>query len=161
MNQLASFIRELENRGLLEFDVLNDDESSFANRFMIQKYVYLARYFDFDLGYNFGMYLHGPYSRHLADDYYNLAEIRAYDETKYLDLASEDLNGILSETFFEFVGGKDPGWLEAATTLLSLKPHFNDRKLLVERTANMKSHIPEHRIESILRTLEEENLVTP
>lgn len=158
---LASFIRELEDRGLLEFDILNDDEDSFTNRFLIQKYVYLARCFDFNMGYHFGMYLHGPYSRGLADDYYELAEMRAYDERQYRDLASEDLNGILSETFFEFVGGKDPEWLEAATTLLSLRPHFDDRKLLIERTANMKSHIPEHRIESILKTLEEETLVTP
>lgn len=157
---LPAFIYALEDRELLEFNIMGDDERSFSNRFMIQKYVYLASHFDFDMGYHFGMYLHGPYSRGLADDYYELAEMRAYDERQYLDLASEDLNGILSETFFEFVGGKDPEWLEAATTLLSLRRYFDDRNLLVERTANMKSHIPEHRIESILRTLEEENLIT-
>jgi uncharacterized protein YwgA len=59
MNLLLSFIQELEDRGLLEFDILNDDEHSFTNRFMIQKYVYLARYFGLDMDYHLGMYLQG------------------------------------------------------------------------------------------------------
>lgn len=79
MNLLPSFIQELEDRGLLEFDILNDDEHSFTNRFMIQKYVYLARYFGLDMDYYLGMYLHGPYSKGLADDYYELAKLKDYD----------------------------------------------------------------------------------
>ena len=163
---LPAFIYALEDRGLLDFDILGNDERSFANRFMIQKYVYLAKYFGLDMGYGFGMYLHGPYSRTLADHYYQLAEENAMEEVvleeEEIGFMSRpsDLNGLQVERFFDFVNGKDPVWLEAATTLLSLRPYFGDRKLLVERTANMKSHIPEHKIESILRTLEEKILVT-
>jgi uncharacterized protein YwgA len=160
---LSAFIHALEDRGLLKFDILGNGERSFDNRFMIQKYVYLARYFNLEMGYGFSMYLHGPYSRSLADDYYDLA----IDEAMEAEFGpgsvsrTSDLNGLQVNTFFEFVNGRDREWLEAATTLLSLSRHFTDRRRLLERTTNMKDHIPEGRIESILRTLEKNGLVSP
>lgn len=157
---LPAFIHTLEDKGLLEFNVLGDDGRSFQNRFMIQKYVYLARYFGLNMGYSFGMYLHGPYSSTLANDYYELAESEAiadmYGESIPRDL---DLNGLDQSSFFHFVNKRVPEWLEAATTLLSLSQHIINKGRLIERTANMKEHIPEHTIESILGTLERNGLI--
>ena len=158
---LSAFIDLLEHGGLMRFDILGEDEQNFRNRFMIQKYVYLAKYFGLDMGYGFSMYLHGPYSRTLADDYYELAESEAMDKAAGFPITrTSDLNGLDQASFYNFVDGKDLEWLEAASTLLSLRPHFNERRLLLERTANMKEHIPQNIIESILGTLETNGLVS-
>lgn len=157
---LPAFIYALEDKGLLEFNIMNDNERSFSNRFMIQKYVYLARYFGLDMGYGFSMYLHGPYSRTLANHYYQLAEEDVVEEVALgFVTRPSDLNGLQAESFFDFVKGRDLEWLEAATTLLSLSKHFTSRRRLLERTANMKGHIPKGRIESILITLEKKRLI--
>jgi uncharacterized protein YwgA len=162
---LSAFIYALEDRGLLEFNILGDDERSFTNRFMIQKYVYLASYFGLDMGYGFSMYLHGPYSRTLANHYYQLAEEDAMEEATMDEeeigflRQSSDLNGLQVKSFFDFVNGKDLEWLEAATTLLSLKPYFSSKGHLLARAANMKDHIPVTRIRSIMETLERRNFI--
>src|SRR5918996_68369 len=138
--QLPAFIDALEARQLLVFDILGEEDYNFNIRFLIQKYVYLARKFGLDMDYRFSMYLHGPYSSVLAADYYRLAKIKNDDEEWYRTLASEDLNSLsnLDESFFDFVEGRDLEWLEAATTLLSLSGHITNRRRLIERTANMK-----------------------
>jgi hypothetical protein len=38
--------------------------------------------------------------------------LKDYDETQYLDLASEDLNGVLSESFFEFIMVVNLVWID-------------------------------------------------
>jgi hypothetical protein len=48
-----------------------------ADRKRVQKAVYLAQLADCDLGYRFGWYLKGPYSRDLTRDYYALADAKA------------------------------------------------------------------------------------
>jgi uncharacterized protein YwgA len=158
---LSAFIYALEDRSLLEFNILDDNERSFVNRFLIQKYVYLAKHFGLDMGYGFSMYLHGPYSRTLANHYYQLAEEDAMEEAAFGFVnRPSDLNGLQVKPFFDFVNGRDLEWLEAATTLHSLRPYFNERELLLERTANMKDHIPEYKIRSALAILEENRLVS-
>ena len=158
---IALSLTEQSHRRLLEIYILGDSERSFEDRFMIQKYVYLARYFGLNMGYGFGMYLHGPYSRRLSDDYYSLAEDEALANACGESLTIDrDLNGLDLSSFFSFVDGRDHEWLEAATTLLSLSQHINNRRRLVERTSNMKEHIPENTIESILKTLENNGLVS-
>ena len=113
---LPAFIDLLERRGLMRFDILGEDEQNFKNRFMIQKYVYLAKYFGLDMGYGFSMYLHGPYSKTLLDDYYELAESEAMDEAVGFPITrTSDLNGLDQASFSNFVDRRDlRKWLEAA-----------------------------------------------
>ena len=66
---LKSFISFLESSGIFEFDV-----EDFESRLRLQKYVYLAKIFGFDLGYLFNLYIYGPYSSELANDYYSLKD---------------------------------------------------------------------------------------
>ncbi len=70
IENLARFIKALENAGVYEFRI-----SNFDDRLKLQKIVYIAKYFDIDLGYSFSEYLRGPYSPELADDYYKLSEL--------------------------------------------------------------------------------------
>lgn len=106
--ELSKFIKALETKGLLvKFNV--DD---FDVRFKIQKYVLLSKALGIDFGYNYNLYVHGPYSSQLADDYYAIGE--AYiqsDPSQYLPII---------EKLSNLVNGKDENWLELAGTLFSL-----------------------------------------
>ena len=152
MNNLALFIHKLEDDGLLTFDILGDSDEHFNNRLRIQKYVYLAKYFDIDLGYDYSIYLHGPYSSTLANDYYNIAKDNILNQITNTTNNPYERRG--NDVFFNFVKNRDVDWLEAATTLLSLKKRFNDKSCLLERTINMKDHISEDKINIVLEELE-------
>ena len=60
---LKSFISFLEENLGYKFDP--DDLDS---RLRLQKYVFIAKFFGLDMGYKFDKYIHGPWSRNLADD---------------------------------------------------------------------------------------------
>lgn len=145
-NALASFVSSLQERGLVDLNLVGDSEEHFNNRLKIQKYVYLAKYYGLDMQYDYNMYRHGPYSPKLAEDYYILAKNpRLYANRTSLDIPNE---------FFESISNKNIEWLEVASTLLSLRRFFTDRESLLERAANMKEHIASETIGSVLMNLE-------
>jgi uncharacterized protein YwgA len=149
---LPAFINWLKNTDLVTLDIIGDAEAQFENRFRIQKYVFLARYFGLNMHYNYNVYIHGPYSKGLAEDYYTLAEHGIFPDTNLPDTFD-------SEDFFTFVTREDPLWLEAASTLLSLNRSIANRGCLIDRIRNMKDHIPVATVESILNELEDRHLV--
>lgn len=156
LENLCLFIKTLEDKGIMNFDILNDDSKSFDTRIRLQKYVYLAKHFGWDLGYNHSLYLHGPYSSTLADDYYAIAKSNR--------LSKVDNNTVKEKTktfanYLRFINKKDTEWLESAATLLSLSNYFKDRPCLLDRTMNMKDHIPKNTIKSALKTLEKLQLI--
>jgi len=106
--KLAGFIKALEGIGF-KFDV-----NRFNHRLKLQKYVYLARRYGFDLGYHYNLYIRGPYSPELANDYYALKE----------DMPKEHVD--LPEDFFRLVKGKSERWLELAATLVMIKERYPD-----------------------------------
>lgn len=103
---LASFIKALEESGVFKFDVNN-----FEDRLKLQKYVYLFSKLFEDLGYEFTLYVRGPYSRELADDYYSLNK----EDIKRADPMELPLE------YISFIKGKDSYWLEIAATYLSFR----------------------------------------
>ncbi len=73
--KLIAFLKALEKKTGHKFNI-----EKLEDRLLIQKIVYIARYFGIDLGYHFDRYLRGPYSTELADDYYKLLRKRESDE---------------------------------------------------------------------------------
>jgi uncharacterized protein YwgA len=148
-------------------DILDESMGdNFENRFKIQKYVFLAKYFGLDMKYDYNLYIHGPYSSALADDYYELATnlVRNNNNNNRNDIDANKKKPPLPDTFdanafYGFVAGKNLEWLEAASTLLSLNESFTDRESLLDRITNMKDHIPREKIESILSELEKRRFV--
>ncbi|MFZ0511422.1 MAG: hypothetical protein WAM14_07445 [Candidatus Nitrosopolaris sp.] len=151
-DNLAGFIKILENKGLLDFNILGESEEHFNNRLKIQKYVYLVKYYGLDMHYDYNMYLHGPYSQQLAWDCYSLAK----NPEKY----DNAMNVTIRDQFFELIGNRDTEWLEVASTLLSLREYFRDRASLLDRTANTKERIPIETIQSVFNELEHLKLIT-
>jgi len=110
---LASFIRFLEESLNYKFNVNRE----FEKRFLLQKYVFLARLFGLDMGYRFSLYLYGPYSSELADDYYEVAKKRG--------LALTPLpNTFEREGFINLVKDKDSTWLEIASSIILVKERY-------------------------------------
>jgi uncharacterized protein YwgA len=150
-DNLAGFIKTIEDTKLLDFNILGENDENFNNRLKIQRFVYLARYFGMDMKYDYNMYLRGPYSQQLAWDYYSLAENREkYENAKNLPIP---------DRFLKVIGDKDIEWLEIASTLISLNESFKDRESLSNRTANMK-RISRQTIHSILKELENLKLIS-
>ncbi len=147
LEKLASFIKTLEDLGIYKFNI---DE--FDNRLMLQKLVYISKFFGIDLGYSFNYYLRGPYSPELADDYFRLAELdwNALRE-KIPKITTPEF-----EKFVNFVRGKDIELLEGiATGLVFCKklkimnyPYSKIRKLLPKLIASRKPFL-EDRSEEI------------
>ena len=65
--KLIAFLKALERKTGHKFNI-----EKLEDRLLIQKIVYIARFFGIDLGYHFDCYIRGPYSSELANDYYKL-----------------------------------------------------------------------------------------
>ncbi len=59
--------------------------SSFTQRLLIQKKIYLTQLTGLDLGYRFSWYIHGPYCRELTSDAFQLVEAIENDESIPVD----------------------------------------------------------------------------
>lgn len=145
---LVPFIKMLEEEGLVRFDILDETEEHFKNRFKIQKYLFLARYFGLEVNYSYNIYRYGPYSPELAEDYYSLARNKElYDKVdKQLPASFE------KSKFLELVKDKDTKWLEIAATLLDLKGSF-DGEELIEHVYDIKSAFEKDFIKSVYNDL--------
>ena len=83
--------------------------NDFDFRLKVQKFVYIAKYFGWKHSYKYSLYIRGPYSSALADEYYN------EDILKYSPL---EIDGFDFNSFNDFVDGKTIHYLESASTIL-------------------------------------------
>jgi len=109
LSRLARFVRLLERKIGYRFNI----NEEFEDRLKLQKYVFLARFFGYDMGYDFSLYYYGPYSPSLADDYFELADWVVKPDV-------EDVSWERENDFLELVRGKNSRWLELAATIMSV-----------------------------------------
>ncbi len=127
--RLAKFIQFLEDENLVKFDIDGEGERQFENRFLIQKYVFLAKKFGLDLPYDYDIYTCGPYSSALTNTYYSMAR----NGNVYLLADNSSLGASFDvEGFLKAVRDKDKRWLRAATTLIDCRNLYQNREDLVE-----------------------------
>ena len=154
-SRLAGFIRFLVDHGLVEFDVLGVSEAKFNNRLKLQKYVFLAEHYGLALGYRHEMYMRGPYSSKLTDDYYSLA--------RGPGLSGVDPDALPTEfkrDDFLRDAQNDSDWLEVATTLIDKNDGARERDVLLETVLLMKSKFGKPYIDGVLRDVESRCLVS-
>ena len=156
MKILAQFIKYLEENKLLKFKILGNTEAHFKNRFKIQKYVFLAKYYGLNLPFKHDMYLYGPYSRSLIEKSYELANNseKLYKPVKPLPKTSFD-----DEGFIHLVKDKNNDWLEIATTLIDRNRTIAQRDSLLENIENTKNGFTRKFIANVLNDLKNINLV--
>lgn len=107
----------IKKLGYDEGDIKGKSTKNFDNRLKIQKLVYILKKYFGDtnyFGYNYNLYLRGPYSKDLAEAYYVIGDedISAADSS---DLPANVLKMI------DVLKGIDPFKLEIMATLLFLK----------------------------------------
>ena len=149
--RLARFIRFLEDENLVRFDIDGEGERQFENRFLIQKYVFLAKKFGLDLPYDYDIYTCGPYSSALTNTYYSMAR----SGNVYLLADGSSLGASFdAEGFLKAVRDKDKRWLRAATTLIRCSERYKDRGDLVEITKHIEDDDEDLRVSKTLSDLE-------
>ncbi|MFP3194279.1 MAG: hypothetical protein RXR11_03160 [Caldivirga sp.] len=152
--QLAFVIKEL---GIRASEVLSDGDDGIEARVRIQKVVYFLKRLGFDLGYEFDLYYHGPYSSALADDYYLLAE-RGDEEINGLatlcersKVCSDEMGRLINE-----LNKWDTTALEVAATIANLlkSPDYrDDLNGTIDHVKFLKPWINDDDIKKALRLL--------
>ncbi len=148
--------------GFLKFMGLDRDKivsGRLENRIKAQKFVYFGKKLGLPLGYDFDLYLYGPYSSKLADDYYSMSE----EEWKTGTLKIPDeVRPVLN-----FLKTTDALFIEMAATLDSIRSangQISDSKLL-DVVSKLKSTRLEERgkeanyLKSAIETLHRHNIL--
>lgn len=135
---LASFLKALD-----EADILSFNKKRFTHRLKLQKYVYIARNFGFKAPYNFSLYLHGPYSSSLADDYYAIDDFQNEESIE------------LDERFVKLVKNRSEKWLELASTVIMIRKRYANinRHKLIELVKTAKPYASTKKLEAVIRLL--------
>lgn len=107
------------------------DMNHFYNRIKLQKLVYLIQSSDLNLGYNFRLYLHGPYSTTLTREGFEMPNFNDCPEMKFEDLESEKRFSEL----FDFLRDKkdDADTMEIIASLLlfhNLYPSKSEKEII-------------------------------
>ena len=116
LRSLAGFVEALKEALSFKFNV-----NRFDHRLKLQKLVYIYKALGGNLlDYEFNLYLRGPYSPELADDYYHLSNSGMMEE-----VGGQQKEIFLQDKIFRalvnMAKDKDGTWLEIAATLLELK----------------------------------------
>lgn len=140
--RLASFLRALDDAGIIDFD-----KNRFNHRLKVQKYVFIAQKFGFRTDYNYSLYIHGPYSSNLADDYYHIGDFRDREPMA------------LNHGFVRLVKNKSEEWLELAATILMIEKRYGniDRNTLIRLVKTVKPFAEREHLMAIIRNLERSN----
>ncbi|AET34200.1 hypothetical protein [Pyrobaculum ferrireducens] len=99
--------------GITAAELLDEGDLGFETRVAVQKVVYFLQRLGLVKGYVFGPYLHGPYSRELADDYMWLA--RKGD--KFIEELAAQCRCQELEKWVNYLGEVDIRTLATASTL--------------------------------------------
>lgn len=157
LTKLLPFMKFLEKEAGFKFDVEN-----FEHRLMLQKYVFISKFLGLNLGYSHSIYLRGPYSSALADDYYKLAD----HYSSYMRDYTKALESLDIEKFLEVIEGKDAKWLEIASTIISVydrhRKKFYGAKLkdyVISISGNIKSTIEGEKIRCVFEELKKFGLI--
>ena len=145
IKELKSFVKYLEDCNIFKFKV-----NIFNNRLKLQKYVFLARKYGFNLSYSYNLYIHGPYSPQLAEDYYTLGES-----------AIEPEKITMEEGFIKLIKKKSDWWLELASTVVMISERYRDMgdEMMVKLVRNSKPFASESEVEEVISKLRKANTI--
>jgi len=115
------------------------DIDSFDDRLMIQKGCFILNLRGVGPAYNFSMYIRGPYSRDLADDYFKVPKKRMSYETDVPEDDIAELSRIMD---------KGAPFVEAYTTIVLVSKYNRMMKEdeLTDFVAKLKPHIEKETI---------------
>ena len=134
--------------------------NSFENRLKLQKIIFLMRSHDLDLGYNYNLYMRGPYSVALTRDAFLIDDWTIIEETSFTDPGTE-------QRFTTFINKIKPyknntKWLEIASTLLLIRSLKNPTdEQLIKECNEIKNDYTIKEIELVLNEMKQEGFIWP
>ena len=149
---INEFITFLYNEGLITGNLSEETDEAFMNRLRIQKYVLIARHLGIKefYAYDYDIYIYGPYSSRLADEYYAYAK----NSTTTVSVVNNIDKGF-ADKFLTIVRDKDNDWLEVAGTILHLKEKYSNKDTILNLAIDIKEHrFGKEKIEQIFKELE-------
>ena len=119
-------------------------KNRFNDRLLMQKGCYILNSWGFGPFYRFGLYIRGPYSSDLADDYYEMTNYAK--TTKVPDEVIDNLSNILS---------KGIDYTEAYATVLLVKNNNpnKSREEILKKSVAIKPHLKGEVTEACLSIL--------
>lgn len=161
LERLIAFLKAIEKIGGKRFTI-----RTFHDRLWLQKIVYIAKHFGINLEYNYSLYIRGPYSKELADDYYTI-EREFGEDLPNIEDPSIEISTL--KKLWDFVKERDIGELELIATILmieskygallrSISPSERD-KLLIKAIKSIKPYFTEEKISKALNELREWELI--
>lgn len=139
------------------------DMNEFSNRLKIQKITYLLKSKGLNLGYDFGLYMYGPYCINLTNDAYQMVELIDFNEANKLVPSEPDKRKL----FLEFVNKlkedsrhEDLEWLEIASSYVFLRRNTDKDDSEIIKTIMEKRkdfNIEENRIKEIIEAIKSES----
>jgi len=140
--KLVRFLKSLKDEGIIDFD-----KDSFVHRLKLQKYVFIAQKLGFHTNYNYSLYIHGPYSTSLADDYYSIGNFDSEKPTR------------MKSKFVKITKNKSKKWLELAATIIMIKERHDtiNHNKLIDLVKSAKPLADKDYLLDIIRELEKYN----
>ena len=128
---------------------------SFDNRLRLQKIIYLLQAYGINLGYEYRLYLYGPYCTHLTKTAFM---VDSFTKAKEVYLEDESLEKIFKE-FLKRVEShkKDSNWLEIASTIHLFKTMhpLKNREGIIGEVIIMKPKFTQKEVNRIYQEIEE------
>lgn len=154
--ELKAFVDFLKERIGFDFNV-----SKFDHRIALQKYVFIAKQLGWSNTYPYNIYVRGPYSPDLANDYYALSKTNLGDLDYRNTLPSFEM-----DRAYEIFSKKGVAWLEIAATIISIainnygKTNNQDAvSFALAKTKELKKGYSPSFIDSVYQSLKRFNLI--
>jgi len=169
-SNVINFLTFLYNNRLIDILRIKDDNSiGFNNRFRLQKLIFLAQSrFNLPQSYYYSIWKHGPYSRQLAQEVYDL-DIMNFIQLSHLKSLIEKIENKGSyqlpkefdeNRFISLFRDKENDWLEITTTLIQIYDKmFQKRKIILAYAKSIKPHYDYEYIEQVFNKLAREKLI--
>jgi len=142
--RIEPFLRMLYDNGLIDCGT-NPRKSELDTRIKIQKFVYFAQAcFGLNFDYRHTLYIYGPYSPTLANDYFRIRDIKDVPPGKQGIWERE-------KEFLDFAENhNDVDWLEISSTLVYLhKAYKVPVEGLIDYAERVKRKFPRQQIEDV------------
>lgn len=142
LRSLAKLFQALKS---LNFN-FDNFECSKRQRIIFQKLVYALQRGGLKLGYNYNLYINGPYCPNLADDGYFIARNLDDFETKKINFNFSESGQAKITNAKKFISNKpnDSNWLETLCTvdyLCQYKPYKMDKGKIFSKFNQLKPHL--------------------
>lgn len=150
-----ALLKEIEQKTGIKFGFL-----TINGRIEVQKTVFLLKFFKIQgaMKYNFDIYLHGPYSSGLTNEYLNKGGMKlrfAESEDRIPDKTLE----MIREITLQYKGKQEYiQFLEGLTTLISLRDNFDTPKEALNRARRLKPYMEESVWKEVIDFIEGKNL---